>query len=99
MEHLDLIKYAVDFFTGIAHLFSVYERSPNYTNEEGHMDVADQLAAVGFTRYDNYNSIYTCSYTWRTAVQIWTVRAFRLSAEVCHHGAQTGLSVKIHEMF
>ena len=34
---------------GIAHLFGVYESSPNYTNEEGQMDVADQLAAVWIT--------------------------------------------------
>ena len=31
---------------GIAHLFNVYESTPNYTNEEGQMNVADQLAAV-----------------------------------------------------
>ena len=34
---------------GIAHLFDVYESSPNYTNEEGQMDVVDQLSAVRFT--------------------------------------------------
>ena len=31
---------------GIAHLFNVYESTPNYTNEEGQMNVADQLTAV-----------------------------------------------------
>ena len=36
---------------GIAHLFSVYESTPNYTNEEGTMNVADQLAAVSYHNY------------------------------------------------
>ena len=40
------LKREVKAREGIAHLFNVYESTPNYTNEEGHMNVADQLAAA-----------------------------------------------------
>ena len=45
-QHLKFLGLA-----GIAHLFNVYESSPSYTNEEGQMNVADQLAAVSCHNY------------------------------------------------
>lgn len=40
------LKREIKAREGIAHLFGVYESSPSYTNEEGQMNVVDQLAAA-----------------------------------------------------
>ncbi|CAB4000040.1 nostrin-like isoform X1 [Paramuricea clavata] len=40
------LKREIKAREGIEHLFNVYESTPNYTNEEGQMNVADQLAAA-----------------------------------------------------
>lgn len=64
---LNTIIYPRRLIAGIAHLFNVYETTPNYSDEEGTMNVAEQLTAVSYS-YDKLLFILSTSfypaYSW-----------------------------------